>query len=74
MTITIERTEPTIQIIDLPAMGRAARLASRQLALLSSAAKRRGAGDDCRRTGGPGGIRHGAERTGHCRRPRQRPE
>ncbi|MEZ4833377.1 MAG: hypothetical protein R2873_15575 [Caldilineaceae bacterium] len=39
MTITIERTEPTIQIIDLPAMGRAARLASRQLALLSSAAK-----------------------------------
>lgn len=39
MTITIERTEPTIQTVDLPAMGRAARLASRQLATLTSARK-----------------------------------
>jgi glutamate-5-semialdehyde dehydrogenase len=37
VTITIE--QPTIQTIDLPAMGRAARLASRQLALLTSEAK-----------------------------------
>jgi glutamate-5-semialdehyde dehydrogenase len=39
MTITIEHTEPTIRTVDLPSMGRAARLASRQLALLTSAAK-----------------------------------
>ena len=37
MTMTIE--QPTIQTVDLPSMGRAARLASRQLALLTSAAK-----------------------------------
>ena len=39
MTITIEHAKPTTQTVDLPAMGRAARLASRQLALLTSAAK-----------------------------------
>lgn len=39
MTITIERTESTIQTVDLPSMGRAARLASRQLALLTTTAK-----------------------------------
>ncbi len=39
MAITIERNEPTIQAVDLPLMGRAARLASRQLALLTTAAK-----------------------------------
>jgi glutamate-5-semialdehyde dehydrogenase len=37
MTMTIE--QPTIQTVDLLSMGRAARLASRQLALLTSAAK-----------------------------------
>jgi glutamate-5-semialdehyde dehydrogenase len=39
VTITIEHTEPTLHTVDLPSMGRAARLASRQLALLTSAAK-----------------------------------